>query len=59
MMADVDLHNEKVNLIMGKDLESGKPISQFQNTMYAQTDFRKISITQCDLSIINYFEEID
>ena len=41
MMADVDLHNEKVNLIMGKDLE----ISQFQNTMYAQTNFRKISIT--------------
>lgn len=58
MMADVDLHNEKVNLIMGKDIESREPISQFQTTMYSQTDFRKLSLTGCDLSIINHAEEI-
>ena len=58
MMADVDLHNEKVNLIMGKDIESREPISQFQTTMYSQTDFRKLSLTGCDLSIINHAEEV-
>ena len=59
MMADIDLHNEKVNLIMAKDLESRKPISQFQNTMFFQIGFRKLSLTGCDLSIINYVEEIN
>ena len=58
MMADIDLHNEKVNLIMGKDIESRKPISQFQTTMYFQTGFRRLSLTGCDLSIINHAEEV-
>lgn len=29
MMADVDLHNERVNLIMGKDLKSCREISEY------------------------------
>lgn len=29
MMADIDLHNEKVNLIMGKDLKSRGEISEY------------------------------
>lgn len=58
MMADVDLHNEKVNLIMGKDIESREPISQFQTTMYSQTGFRRLSFTGCNLSIINHAEEV-
>ena len=41
MMADIDLHNGKVNLIMGKDIESREPISQFQTSMYLQTGFRR------------------
>lgn len=58
MMADIDLRNEKVNLIMGKDIESRKPISLFQTTMYVQTGFRRLSLTGCDLSIINHAEEV-
>lgn len=58
MMADIDLHNEKVNLFMGKDIESRKPISQFQTSMYFQTGFRRLSLTGCDLSIINHAEEV-
>lgn len=58
MMADIDLHNGKVNLIMGKDIESREPISQFQTTMYFQTGFRRLSLTGCDLSIINHAEEV-
>lgn len=58
MMADIDLLNEKVNLIMGKDIESREPISQFQTTMYFQTSFRRLSLTGCDLSIINHAEEV-
>ena len=58
MMADVDLHNEKVNLIMGKDIESREPISQFQTSMYLQTGFRRLSLTGCDLSIINHAKEV-
>lgn len=58
MMAGIDLHNKKVNLIMGKDIESRKQISQFQTTMYFQTGFRRLSLTGCDLSIINRAEEV-
>lgn len=58
MMADIDLYNEKVNLIMGKDIESREPISQFQTSMYFQTGFRRLSFTGCDLSIINHAEEV-
>ena len=58
MMADIDLHNKKVNLIMGKDIKSREPISQFQTTMYFQTSFRRLSLTGCDLSIINHAEEV-
>lgn len=58
MMADIDLHNEKVNLILGKDLENREPISQFQTSMYFQTGFRRLSLTGCDLSIINHAEEV-
>ena len=29
MMADVDLHNERVNLIMGKDLKSRGEINEY------------------------------
>ena len=53
MMADVDLQNEKVNLIMAK--ESNSQISEF---MYSQTGFRRLSLTGCDLSIINHAEEV-
>lgn len=53
MMADVDLQNEKVNLIMAK--ESNGQISEF---MYSQTGFRRLSLTGCDLSIINHAEEV-
>ena len=58
MMADIDLLNEKVNLIMGKDIESREPISQFLTTMYLQTGFRRLSLTGCDLSIINHAEKV-
>lgn len=58
MMADIDLHNEKVNLIMGKDIEIREPISQFQTSMYFQTGFRRLSFTGCNLSIINHAEEV-
>lgn len=58
MMADIDLRNENVNLIMAKDIESREPISQFQTTMYFQTGFRRLSLTGCDLSIINHAEEV-
>jgi len=58
MMADIDLRNEKVNLIMGKDIESREPISQFQTSMYLQTGFRRLSLTGCDLSIIKHAEEV-
>lgn len=53
MMADVDLQNEKVNLIMAK--ESNSQISEF---MYSQTGFRRLSLPGCDLSIINHAEEV-
>lgn len=53
MMADIDLRNEKVNLIMAK--ESNSQISEF---MYSQTDFRRLSLTGCDLSIIKHAEEV-
>lgn len=53
MMADVDLQNEKVNLIMAK--ESNSQISEF---MYSQTGFRRLSLTGCDLSIINHAEKV-
>lgn len=58
MMADIDLHNENVNLIMGKDIESREPISQFQTSMYFPTGFCRLSLTGCDLSIINHAEEV-
>ena len=58
MMADIDLRNEKVNLIMGKDSNNHGQISQFQNTIYSKTDFRRLSLTGCDLSIINHAEEV-
>ena len=58
MMADIDLHSEKVNLIMSKDFENRGPISQFQNTMYTKTDYRRLSLTGCDKSIINHAEEV-
>lgn len=58
MMADIDLHNEKVNLIMGKDIESRGPISQFLTTMYFQTGFSRLSLTGCDLIIINHAKEV-
>lgn len=58
MMADIDLHNEKVNLITGKDSKNHEQISQFQTTMYLQTGFRRLSLTGCDLSIINHAEEV-
>lgn len=58
MMADIDLHSEKVNLIMGKDFENRGPISQFQNTMYTKTDYRRLSLTGCDKSIINHAVEV-
>lgn len=58
MMADIDLHNEKVNLITGKDSKNREQISQFQNTIYAKADYRKLSLTGCDLSIINHAEEV-
>ena len=57
-MADIDLRNEKVNLIMGKDPKNHEQISQFQNTIYSKTDFRRLSLTGCDLSIINHAEEV-
>ena len=53
MMADVDLQNEKVNLIIAK--ESNSQISEF---MYSQTGFRRLSLTGCDLSIIKHAEEV-
>ena len=53
MMADIDLHNEKVKLIMAK--ESNSQISEF---MYSQTGFRRLSLTGCDLSIINHAEGV-
>lgn len=53
MMADVDLQNEKVNLIMAK--ESNSQISEF---MYSQTGFPRLSLTGCDLSIINHAEKV-
>lgn len=53
MMADVDLQNEKVNLIMAK--ESNSQISEF---MYSQTGFRRLSLTGCDLSIIKHAEQV-
>lgn len=53
MMADVDLQNEKVNLIMAK--ESNSQISEF---MYSQTGFRRLSLTGCDLSIINHAKDV-
>lgn len=53
MMADIDLQNEKVNLIMAK--ESNSQISEF---MYSQTGFRRLSLTECDLSIIKHAEEV-
>lgn len=53
MMADIDLQNEKVNLIMAK--ESNSQISEF---MYSQTGFRRLSLTGCDLSIIKHAEEV-
>lgn len=53
MMADIDLHNGKVNLIMAK--ESNSQISEF---MYSQTGFRRLSLTGCDLSIINHAVEV-
>lgn len=58
MMADIDLHNEKVNLITGKDSKNREQISQFQNTIYPKADYRKLSLTGCDLSIINHAEEV-
>lgn len=58
MMADIDLHNGKVNLIMCKDSKNRELISQFQTTMYFQTGFRRLSLTGCDLSIINHAEEV-
>lgn len=58
MMADIDLHNGKVNLIMGKDSKNHELISLFQTTMYFQTGFRRLSLTGCDLSIINHAEEV-
>ena len=58
MMADIDLRNEKVNLIMGKDSNNHGQISQFQNTIYSKTDFRRLSLTGCDLSIINHAKEV-
>lgn len=53
MMADVDLRNENVNLIMAKD--SNSQISEF---MYSQTGFRRLNLTGCDLSIIKHAEEV-
>lgn len=53
MMADVDLQNEKVNLIMAK--ESNSQISEF---MYSQTGFRRLNLTGCDLSIIKHAEQV-
>ena len=58
MMADIDLRNEKVNLIMGKDSNNHGQISQFQNTIYSKTDFRRLSLTGCDLSIINHAKDV-
>lgn len=54
MMADVDLHNERVNLIMAKDSNGREQIRNFyMNTIiYSQIGaFRKLSLTGCDLSI--------
>lgn len=58
IMEDIDLHNEKVDLIMGKDSKNHGQIIQFQNTIYSQTDFRRLSLTGCDLSIVNHAEEV-
>lgn len=58
MMADIYLRNEKVNLIMGKDSNNHGQISQFQNTIYSKTDFRRLSLTGCDLSIINHAKDV-
>lgn len=61
MMADVDLRNEKVNLIMAKDSNGREQIRNFYiNTIiYSQIGaFRKLSLTGCDLSIINHAEEV-
>mgnify|MGYP004703643921 FL=1 len=59
MMADIDLHNGKVNLIMGKDSKNRKQISDFHCTIYPQSEsFRRLSLTGCDLSIINHAEEV-
>ena len=58
IMADIDLHNEKVDLIMGKDSKNHGQIILFQNTIYSQTDFRRLSLTGCDLSIVNHAEEV-
>ena len=59
MMADIDLHNEKVNLIMGKDSKNRKQISDFHSTIYPQFEsFRRLSLTGCDLSIINHAEKV-
>lgn len=55
MMADIDLFNERVNLVMGKVYENRKIISEFQlRTMEPSSEsLRELSLTGCDLSIIN------
>lgn len=59
MMADIDLHNVKVNLTMGKDSKIRKQISDFHSTIYPQFEsFRRLSLTGCDLSIIKHAEEV-
>lgn len=61
MMADIDLHNEKVNLFMGGDLKNREQIRDFyMNTIiYSQIGvFRRLSLTGCDLSIINHAEKV-
>ena len=45
IMADIDLHNEKVDLIMGKDSKNHGQIIQFQNTIYSQTDLALLGVT--------------
>lgn len=48
IMADVDLHNEKIDLIMGKDSKNRKQISDFHSTIYPQFEsFRRLSLTGC------------
>lgn len=61
MMADVDLHNERVKLIMAKDSNGREQIRNFyMNTIiYSQIGaFRKLSLTGCDLSIIKHAKEV-